>query len=107
MNIQRAILALSAALAAACAPSIGAAETHIVEISGLEFTPAVLDVAVGDTVTWVNRDVVPHTATAADGSFDSGGLDQGDAWSLVIERAGAIAYLCTFHPQMRGEINAQ
>lgn len=92
---------------AACAPSISAAETHIVEINGMAFTPAALDVAVGDTVTWINNDVVPHTATATDGGFDSGVIDQGAEWSLVIESAGSVDYVCTFHPQMTGVIRAQ
>lgn len=102
-NSAAALLAISAA----CAPSISAAETHIVEINGMAFTPAALDVAVGDTVTWINNDVVPHTATAADGSFDSRAIDQGGQWSLVIESSGSLDYVCTFHPRMSGVINAR
>lgn len=94
-------------VAAACAPTMSAAETHIVEINGFSFSPSVLDVAVGDTVTWINNDVVPHTATAGDGSWDSGSLDQGEEWSLVVENAGSADYICTFHPQMTGTINAR
>jgi len=93
-------------LAAACAPSTGEAETHIVEISGMAFTPAALDVAVGDTVTWINRDVVPHTATAENGAWDSGSLGQGEEWSLVVETAGSVDYRCAFHPQMTGVVDA-
>lgn len=95
------------AISAACAPSISAAETHIVEINGMAFTPVALDVAVGDTITWINNDIVPHTATAADGSFDSGALSKGAEWSLVIESAGSTGYACAFHPQMSGVINAR
>lgn len=106
MKLLRNTAAALLAFSAACAPSIGAAETHIVEINGMAFTPAALDVAVGDTVTWINNDVVPHTATAADGAFDSGAIDQGAEWSLVIESAGSVDYVCTFHPQMSGVIRA-
>lgn len=88
------------------APAL-AGETHIVEINGMEFTPAVLDVAVGDAVIWVNNDIVPHTATDVGGVWNSGSMEQGDEWSLTVESAGAIDYLCAFHPQMTGVINAR
>ncbi|GAB4517674.1 MAG: hypothetical protein Kow00133_02180 [Amphiplicatus sp.] len=105
--MRRALYALVAGLACACAPQTGEAETHIVEMRGLEFIPAEIDVAAGDTVTWVNADVMPHTATAADGSWDSGTMEAGDEWSLVIETAGALDYVCAFHPTMTGVINAR
>lgn len=94
-------------LAGACAPQPVAAETHIVEMRGLAFSPATLDVNVGDTVMWINVDVTPHTATAADGAWDSGMMEKGDDWSLVIEEAGSVDYGCTFHPTMTGVINAR
>ena len=84
-----------------------ASETHVIEIRDFLFTPDALNITVGDTVTWVNLDVVPHTATAVDGSWDSGSLEQGDEWSLVIETVGVIDYLCTFHPQMVGVLNVE
>ncbi len=92
--------------AALWAPS-ALAESHVVEIRDFQFAPEALDIAVGDTVTWVNMDIAPHTATAVDGSWDSGSLAQGDEWSLVIETAGVIDYLCTFHPQMVGALNVE
>ena len=92
--------------AAACVPAISAAETHIVEMRGLEFIPAQISVNVGDTITWVNADVMPHTATAADGSWDSGLMEQGDEWSLLVESDGDADYLCTFHPNMVGVVSA-
>lgn len=105
---RRRLLAAGAiGLLVACAPAAGTAETHVVEMRGLEFSPASLDVAVGDTVTWINADITPHTATAADGEWDSGAMRQGDEWSIVIESAGRFDYACTFHPTMTGVINAQ
>lgn len=84
-----------------------AAETHIVEMRGLEYVPAEVDAAVGDTITWVNTDVLAHTATAADGAWDSGLMMNGDEWSLVVESAGRIEYACTPHPVMTGVINVR
>ena len=88
-------------------PSGAIAENHIVSIEGFQFVPAEITVSVGDTVTWVNLDVAPHTATADDGSFDSGSLSQDDEWSVVIETAGEFDYICLFHPQMQGVITAE
>lgn len=78
--------------------------SHRVVIEEMQFAPARLTVAPGDTVSWINRDVVPHTATAADRSWDSGTLEQGDRWSLVVEDGGSIDYTCLFHPTMSGRL---
>lgn len=92
---------------AAGAPVLAAAETHVVEISNMQFVPAEIDVHVGDTITWVNKDVVVHTATAKDGAWDSGPMKHGAEWSLTVSKAGVIDYACTYHPVMKGAINAQ
>lgn len=78
---------------------------HVVEIRGMAFEPAALEVAPGDTVVWINRDMVPHTATSAgrDG-WDTGILARGDSGSRVFHRAGTTAYVCALHPTMRGAV---
>lgn len=68
------------------------------------FRPEVLRAEPGDTVMWVNRDLVPHTATARDASWTSPSLDQGERWSLVVGEGHELEYLCDFHPVMRGRI---
>lgn len=85
---------------------IQAPATHTVEIRGMEFHPAVLTVAVGDTVVWVNRDMVPHTATASRRAkdWDTGQLLQGQSGRFVARRAGTIRYACTYHPTMHGTL---
>jgi plastocyanin len=80
-------------------------KTHTVEIRGMEFHPAVLTVAVGDTVVWINRDIVPHTATAGGATkWDTGQLLQGQTGRYVANRAGVARYRCTFHPTMLGKL---
>lgn len=101
---RRHLLTAMSGLMAACAPSISAAEEHIVEIRNLEFTPAQLTIAPGDTVTWINNDVLVHTSTADDGSWDSGSLANGDEWSVTFDEAGEFDYSCTPHPVMTGVI---
>jgi plastocyanin len=71
-----------------------------VTISGFAFAPASVTVKVGDTVTWTNKDSVPHTVTAADGSFNSGSLAQGATFSFTFQKAGTFTYRCTVHPTM-------
>jgi len=85
-------------LAVPTAPPI----THTVEIRGMEFHPADLTVAVGDTIVWINRDIVPHTATGTRRKWDSGQLQQGDSGRYVPRRAGRAPYTCTLHPTMQG-----
>ena len=80
-------------------------KTHTVEIRGMEFHPAVLTVAVGDTIVWVNRDIVPHTATASGRTkLDTGQLLQDQTGRYVAGRAGVVRYVCTFHPTMHGRL---
>jgi plastocyanin len=67
------------------------------------FAPA-LTVAAGTTVTWTNEDWAPHTATAEDGSFDSGRLNQGDSFEQTFDEPGTFSYHCSFHPGMMGSI---
>lgn len=76
--------------------------THTVEIRGMEFHPAELTVAPGDTVVWINRDIVPHTATAKAWGTDV--LSQGQSGRIVARRAGTIRYVCTLHPTMHGTL---
>jgi plastocyanin len=80
-------------------------KTHTVEIRGMEFHPAVLTVALGDTVVWINRDIVPHTATAGGAmTWDTGQLLQGGTGRYVANHAGVARYNCTFHPTMHGKL---
>src|SRR5919204_3619576 len=77
------------------------ARTHTIEIRGLQFHPAVLTVARGDTVVWINRDIVPHTATRSSKGpirWDTGSLSSGASGRYIPERAGVARYTCTFHP---------
>lgn len=95
--------AAAAALVSAPAP----AADHAVRIKGTSFEPAVVAVAVGDTVTFTNTSRALHTATAEDGSFDTGRLKMGETATVTVESAGTIAFRCAIHPGMRGAIEAK
>lgn len=100
-------LALSAAALSACGAGPAAAADHIVEIRGLEFIPASIDASPGDTITWINKDVMPHTATSNEGAWDSGDIDAGGEWTLSVESDFGGGYTCTYHPTMTGEISVE
>jgi len=83
------------------------ARRYTVEIRELAFHPAVLEVARGDTVVWINRDIFPHTASStgeAGSEWDTGTLSQGQEGHYVATRAGDWAYICKLHPVMRGRV---
>ena len=74
--------------------------SHVVTIDAARFDPPVTVVRVGDVITWVNKDLVPHTATSREGGFDSGTIEPGASWKYTATRAGEFPYLCVFHPSM-------
>lgn len=80
------------------------ATRHVVEMARFAYQPVHVEVAPGDTVEWLNRELVPHTATARDGTWDSGGIEEGARWSWVATTRDTIDYVCAYHPSMRGRI---
>jgi len=80
--------------------------THEIAVSIARFTfdPDRIEIFVGDSVTWTNEDVAPHTATAEDGAWGTGALDRGGAGRITFETAGEHRYFCAFHPHMRGAV---
>ena len=74
------------------------------KLSGLRFEPQSLTVHVGDRIQWLNDDIVPHTVTAADKSFDSGDITAGQSWTFVARKAGTFDYACRYHPMMTGRL---
>ena len=88
---------------AARADNVGANPNEIV-IANFSFEPATLTVKAGTTVTWVNHDDEPHTATASDKRFNSKTLDNGDRFSQEFKAPGVYNYYCALHPHMTGKI---
>jgi plastocyanin len=94
---------LPLAIAAGCG---GGPRHHHAEIRDLVYQPAALRVAVGDTVTWDNRDIVPHTVTLEPGGSPDE-VAPGAAITVVITEAGAQRYWCRYHPLMTATIEAR
>ncbi len=73
-------------------------------MKGIRFQPAELTVHPGETVEFRNEDIVAHTVTADDGSFDSGLIQPGSSWKMTVQKAGTVAYHCTPHPNMKATL---
>jgi len=118
--------------------SMAYAEDYVVEIpfgaynpelntpTEVWYDPTVINVKVGDTITWLNDDKEGHTVTSGqsagrfgwmsekqggfgepNGIFDSGRFMPNDSWTYTFENAGTFSYFCTFHPWMEGIVNVQ
>jgi plastocyanin len=74
--------------------------THTVTIESARFSPAELTVHPGDTVVWVNKDILAHTATSQKGAFDSKTIQPGASWRYQVKAktTGEFPYTCSFHP---------
>jgi plastocyanin len=86
------------------ASGAGHAEVIRIKIANVAYQPAQVTAHVGDTIEWVNADVVAHTATARNGAFDLVMAPNGKN-SIVLKTAGAIDYYCKYHPNMTGQIS--
>ena len=79
---------------------------HTVEIRQMKFEPAALTVKKGDTVVFVNRDIVTHDVTEASGkSWKSPALPPGKSWSRVFTKSAG--YFCSYHPVMKGNVEVK
>jgi plastocyanin len=81
--------------------------THTITIENMRFEPETLTVARGDTIVWVNKDPVPHTATSKDGGFDSGTILADQSWRFTAREQGDLPYSCTFHPTMTATVQVR
>ena len=98
----RAVLAAALLMGGVAAHAAG--KTHAVRIEGMKFVPERVEVAAGDTIVWTNKDIVPHTVTAADAKIESGELQTGKSFKLVARKKGEISYICRLHPVMKGVV---
>jgi plastocyanin len=106
MSERIGILALGILLAAGV-PADGAPAAvpavHTVRIAAMRFEPPVLDLQRGERVVWVNENPFPHRVTAP--GFDSGAIAPAASWTWVATEPGRHAYVCGYHPTMKGEVH--
>ena len=82
-------------------------ETMEVKIDNFSFGPAEVTVTVGTTVTWTNRDDIPHTVVSTDKVFKSKVLDTDEKFSYTFSKPGTFPYFCSIHPKMTGKVVVQ
>jgi amicyanin len=75
-----------------------------VKIDNFSFGPTSLNVAAGTTVTWTNRDDIPHTVVSDDKAFKSKVLDTDEKFSFTFTKPGTYSYFCSVHPKMTGKV---
>jgi plastocyanin len=86
------------------APSGAAAKSEKVQIVEFTYEPDPVVVQAGGKVIWQNEDTAPHTATADDGSFDTGVIEKGKLGSATFKEPGTFTYFCEIHPTMHGTV---
>jgi plastocyanin len=91
------------AMALAALPTVARAETYTVTMANMSYGRIPSALKVGDTISWVNNDTVPHTVTARDKSFDLR-VAPGKSAKMTTGKAGSFAFYCIYHSMMRGTL---
>ena len=81
--------------------------THEVRIKGFKFVPEKINVRVGDKITFINDDIVPHTATANDESWTTKDLQKGESDTIEVTSNLFEGYYCIYHPNMKANIEIE
>jgi plastocyanin len=79
----------------------------VIVIENVQFNPQTLTIKRGERLTWINRDLFPHSATANGHAFDSKAIAPNAAWTWIAHKPGTYTYICTFHPTMKGTVTVQ
>jgi plastocyanin len=96
--------ATAAVLAEVILPTWAQTALAAVGIDNFTFGPQNLTVKIGDTVTWTNKDDIPHTVTSTTMAFRSKALDTDDKFSFTFTTPGTFSYFCSLHPNMTGTV---
>jgi amicyanin len=99
-------LFISACLVIVAAAQSPSAASEI-KIDNFTFAPAEVKIPVGATVTWTNRDDIPHTVVSSEKAFKSKVMDTDEKYSFTFATAGTYTYFCSIHPKMTGKVIVQ
>lgn len=81
--------------------------SYTIVVENMRFDPQTLTVKSGDRITWLNKDLFPHTASADGKAFDSRGIAPNASWTWVVRKPGSYSYACAFHTTMKGTVIVQ
>ena len=93
--------AIALGLGAMSAPAHAATIQIVME--NMVISPAEASAKVGDTIEWINKDILVHTATARNGDFDVM-MPAKKTVTSVLKKTGTIDYYCRFHPNMKATL---
>ena len=105
--VMIAMLLLFAGSSRAAASDQPSAANVAMKIDNFVFGPQTLTVPIGATVTWTNKDDIPHTTVSTDGVFKSKVMDTDEKFSYTFTKAGTYSYFCSVHPKMTGKVVVQ
>ena len=105
--VMIAVLLLLAGLPSVMANDQSSAANAEVKIDNFSFGPQTVTVPIGGTVTWTNRDDIPHTVVSTDGVFKSKVRDTDEKFSYTFAKTGTYPYYCSVHPKMTGKVVVQ
>jgi len=104
VNVIQPVTEATPAASPVASPQAGLGDATVT-IAEFNYTPQTITIPVGGSVTWVNNDSAPHTATAQDREvLQSGTLNQGDSFTQTFDTPGTYEYFCEFHPNMSGTV---
>jgi plastocyanin len=107
MRLRHLMVASMVPLLSDIGPAAAASpHTYVVIIDKLKFGPLPSGLHRGDSVVWDNRDILRHSATAVDHSFDAD-LKPGTKVTIVLKASGSIPFVCRYHPGMRGVLQVK
>ncbi len=104
LTIALGTLALVLVIALRSASAGHSAQAAEIKVDNFTFSPETLRAPANSTVTWTNKDDVPHVIASTDGLFRSKGLDTDDHYSFKFTKPGTYTYFCAIHPKMTGKI---
>jgi len=99
-----AVIMLLAAVSVTSVSGALAQDANTIVMKNFDFSPMMLTVKAGTTVSWKNLDGEPHTVVSPDGVFRSHALDQGDVFTFKFDKPGTFKYICSIHPKMKAAI---
>ena len=100
--LPRRILLALVVVPVGLAPVSAHAATIQIVMDKLVFSPVEMQAKVGDTIEWINRDILAHTATATAGDDWNVIIGPNKTEKLVVQKAGTVDYYCKYHPNMKG-----
>jgi plastocyanin len=96
--------ATAGVVSSAAASLAKVANTIEVKIDNFAFVPKSVTIKQGETVTWTNRDDIPHVIVSTEKKFSSPVLDTDQAFSFTFQEPGSYPYCCKIHPTMTGTV---